>query len=195
VAADQKNAAARGAWIVFFDESGLSLTPTVRRSWAPIGQTPVLEHRFNWKRASMAAALCYPPSADHHHRRSQVAFHVQYDSYNTETLIGVLTELRAFLAPDPVMLIWDGLPAHRSKAMNDFVADQTEWLTVERLPGYAPDLNPVEALWSAIKGVELANLCPDTIDEAITLARNGIDRIRDNQQLAHSFLQHAGLSL
>lgn len=143
----------------------------------------------------MAAALCYLPSRGQHHRRSQVAFHVQYDSYNTETLLGVLAELRAFLAPDPVILIWDGLPAHRSKAMTAFLAEQTDWLTVERLPGYAPDLNPVEALWSSVKGVELANLCPDTIDEAITLARNGIDRIRANQQLTHSFLHHAGLSL
>lgn len=143
----------------------------------------------------MAAALCYPPGPHRHHRRSQVSFHVQYDSYNTETLLGVLAELRAFLAPDPVILIWDGLPAHRSKAMIAFLAEQTDWLTVERLPGYAPDLNPVEALWSSVKGVELANLCPDTIDEAITLARNGVDRVRANPQLTHSFLQHAGLSL
>ncbi|WP_263399804.1 transposase [Saccharopolyspora pogona] len=149
----------------------------MRRSWASIGQTPALEHRFNWKRASMAAALCYPPSPDDR-RKPEVAFHVQPDAYNTETLIGVLTELRAFLAPDPVTLVWDGLPARRSRAMIDFLATQADWLTVERLPGYAPDLNPVEALWSSVKGVELADLCPDTIDEAITLAQRGIDRIR-----------------
>jgi transposase len=195
VAADQKNAVARGAWIVFFDESGLSLTPTVRRSWAPIGQTPILEHRFNWKRASMAAALCYPPRPDEHHREPELAFHVQPDAYNTDTLIGVIDQLRAFLAAHPVTLIWDGLPAHRSKAMKDFLATQNDWLTVERLPGYAPDLNPVETLWANIKGTELANLCPDTINEAITAAREGIDRVRANKQLAHSFLHHAGLSL
>jgi transposase len=143
----------------------------------------------------MAAALCYPPRPDQHRRRPTVAFHVQPEAYNTDTLIGVLTELRAFLAPHPVTLIWDGLPAHRSKAMTAFLARQTDWLTVERLPGYAPDLNPVEALWSSIKGTELANLCPDTIDEAITKARNGIDRVRTNRQLPHSFLQHTGLSL
>ncbi|TDD39087.1 IS630 family transposase [Saccharopolyspora elongata] len=194
MAQDQKNAVERGAWIVFFDESGLSLTPTVRRSWAPIGQTPVLEHRFNWKRASMAAALCYPPNPDDR-RTPEVAFHVQYDSYNTETLIEVLDELRTFLAPQPVTLIWDGLPAHRSKAMTAFLATQADWLTVERLPAYAPDLNPVEALWSSVKGVELANLCPGTIDEAITCAQHGIDRVRATEHLPYSFLQHTGLSL
>jgi transposase len=53
------------------------------------------------------------------------------------------------------------LPAHRSTAMATFVASQRHWLVVERLPAYAPDLNPVEGLWSSLKAVELANLtCP-----------------------------------
>lgn len=142
----------------------------------------------------MAAALCYPPSLGDR-REPRLAFHVQPQAYNTEALTCVLTELRAFLDPDQVTLVWDGLPAHRSKAMNDFLAAQTDWLTVERLPAYAPELNPVETLWSNIKGTELANLCPNTIDQAITAARSGIGRVRTNQQLAHSFLQHAGLSL
>ena len=59
VAADSANAQRRRACLVFFDETALSLTPNVRRSWAPVGQPPVLQHRFNWKKASMAAALCY----------------------------------------------------------------------------------------------------------------------------------------
>src|SRR4051812_29218937 len=99
----------------------------------------------------MAAALCYPPSPDDP-RAPRLAFHVQPAAYNTETLINVLTELRTFLAPDQVTLIWDGLPAHRSKAMNTFLATQKDWLTVERLPAYAPELNPVETLWSNLKG-------------------------------------------
>jgi hypothetical protein len=58
LAADQANAQRRKACLVFFDESALSLTPNVRRTWAPRGQPPVLVHPFNWKKASMAAALC-----------------------------------------------------------------------------------------------------------------------------------------
>ena len=59
VAADKKSVCRKRAWIVFEDESGASLTPVVRRTWAPRGQTPVLRHPFNWKRISMAAALAY----------------------------------------------------------------------------------------------------------------------------------------
>jgi hypothetical protein len=44
--------------IVFWDESGASLLPVTRRTWAPRGHTPVIGHHFNWKRCSMAAAIC-----------------------------------------------------------------------------------------------------------------------------------------
>ena len=56
---------------------------------------------------------------------------------------------------------------------------QRHWLVVEPLPGYAPDLNPVEALWSSLKGIELANLAGDTLNDVITAAERGIQRIRD----------------
>jgi len=66
---------------------------------------------------------------------------------------------------------------------------------VEPLPGYAPDLNPVEGLWSSLKGVELANLAGDTLQDVITAAERGVQRIRDTHHLAYSFLRHCGLSL
>ena len=55
----RRNARRRRAAIVFWDESGVSLLPVTRRSWAPRGHTPVLRHRFKWRRMSMAAGLCY----------------------------------------------------------------------------------------------------------------------------------------
>ena len=71
---------------------------------------------------------------------------------------------------------------------------QRHWLVVEPLPGYAPDLNPVEALWSNLKGVELVNLAGDTLQEVIA-AERGVQRIRGTHHLAYSFLRHSGLSL
>jgi transposase len=90
---------------------------------------------------------------------------------------------------------WDGLPAHRSLAMRAWLRRQRHWLVVEPLPGYAPDLNPVEALWSNLKGVELANLAADTLKEVTAAAEQGIQRIRSTHWLAYSFLRHCGLSL
>jgi transposase len=189
LAEDQKGAARRKASIVFWDESGASLIPVVRRTWAPRGRTPVLRHPFNWKRLSMAAALCIRPGGG----GAQLAFHVQPGSYNTERLIVALTGLRRFLAGEKATLIWDGLPAHRSRAMHAWLNRQRSWLVVERLPAYAPDLNPVEGMWSNLKTVELANLVTDTLGDIIRAAHAGIDRIRRSPRLPYSFLHATGL--
>ena len=174
-----------------WDESGASLLPVVRRTWAPRGTTPVICHHFKWKRCSMAAALCYGSRGG----GAAVAFHHQLDAYNTQTLIGALAELRRALGGEKATLVWDGLPAHRSLAMAAWLRRQRSWLVIEPLPGYAPDLNPVEALWSSLKGVELANLAADTLQEVTAAAERGIQRIRDSHHLAYSFLRHCGLSL
>ncbi len=176
---------------MFWDESGAWLLPVTRRTWAPRGVTPVIRHRFKWKRASMAAGLCYGSRGG----GAALAFHHQVDAYNTETLIGALSELRRFLGGQKATLLWDGLPAHRSLAMGAWLGRQRSWLVVERLPGYAPELNPVEGLWSNLKGVELANLAADTVQEITAAAERGVQRIRATPHLAYSFLRHCGLSL
>jgi transposase len=151
----------------------------------------VLTHPFNWKKASMAAALCYGVRGG----GAQLCFHVTAGNYDTDTLIEVLGELRRFLGGEKATLLWDGLPAHRSRAMRAWLNRQRPWLVVERLPAYAPELNPVEGLWSSLKAVELANLCSPTLAEVIAQAHRGIDRVRRTPHLAYSFLRHTGLSV
>jgi transposase len=151
----------------------------------------VLVHRFNWKKASMAAALCYGVRGG----GASLGFHVQAGNYDTDTLIGVLSELRKFLGGEKATLLWDGLSAHRSRAMQAWLNTQRDWLVVERLPAYAPDLNPVEGLWSSLKAVELAHLTSPTLAEVIQQAHRGIQRVRRTPHLVYSFLRHAGLSV
>jgi hypothetical protein len=105
VAQDQKGALRRHAWVVFLDESGISLTPVVHRTWAPRGQPPVLVHPFGWRRASMCAAICAKIGGG----GAQVAFDIRPGSYNTDRLIEVLGELHRFLDGDKVTLVWDNL--------------------------------------------------------------------------------------
>jgi DDE superfamily endonuclease len=165
----------------------------VRSTWAPRGHTPVLAHHFNWQRASIAAALCFGSAGG----GCRLCFHVQPGSYNTQRLIGVLGQLRGFLGGQKVTLLWDGLPAHRSNKMRAFIASQRDWLVVERLPAYAPELNPTEALWGNLKGKggELACLAGDTLEEVIGAAQQGIDRVGRAPHLPYSFLRHSGLDL
>jgi len=140
----------------------------------------------------MAGALGYHASDPT--RGPRLCFHVQQDSYDTDSLIGVLANLGAFYAGEQVVLLWDGLGAHRSHAMRAWLATQA-WLTVERLPAYAPELNPVEYLWANLKAVELANFAGDQVAQVADTAEQGIHRVCDDQQVVWSFLAHTGLAL
>jgi hypothetical protein len=191
VATDQKGARAKSAWLVFFDESGISLIPPVRRTWSVRGRTPILRHRVAWKRASMAAALGYHPDGT----KARLCFHIQADSYDTDSLISVLEQLAGFYAGQRVVLLWDGLSAHWSYKMRAHLDAQRQWLTVERLPAYAPELNPVEYLWANLKGGELANFAGDTVPEVADQAQHAIQRVCDSDSLVVGFLAHTGLAL
>lgn len=191
LASHKKSARRRGALIVFEDEAGCSLLPSVNATWAPKGMTPVLRHHFSWKRISMAAALCYEPDG----RGAELVFSMRPGAYNDASLIEFLTELGELLSFRKVTLIWDGLPSHRSKKMQAFLHDQRSWLRVERLPGYAHELNPVEGVWGNVKRKELANLCPDNVEELEQVADEGLCRIGADVELCKAFLGQTPLRL
>ena len=128
---------------------------------------------LKWKRASIAAGLCYGSCGG----GAALALHHQVGAYDTTTLIGALEGLRRSLGSQKATLLWDGLAAHRSHAMRAWLGWQRSWLVVEPLPAYAPELNPMEPLWSSLKGVELANLAGESHD-VIAAAECGIHRIR-----------------
>ncbi len=140
---------------------------------------------------SMSGVLAYRPD------RSEAAFcfGMKKGAYNTESLIEFLGELHDHFDGDSVTVIWDKLSAHRSGTMKQWLATQRHWLRVEYLPGYAYDLNPVEQVWGNVKSTELANLCPDTLDEAHAAADTGLTRIGSDYDLCFNFLDHTGLSL
>ena len=139
----------------------------------------------------MAAALGYHPDST----RARLCFHLQQDAYDTDSLIGVLDQLRGFYAGQQVVLLWDGLSSHWSYKMRAHLDTQRDWLTVERLPAYAPELNPVEFLWANLKGAELVNFAGDTVAEVADQAQHGIQRVCDSDTLVVGFLAHTGLSL
>ena len=150
----------------------------------------MLVHAFNWKKMSIAAALAFSWDG----KRSRVFFQTKPDSYNSSSLVGFLRDLKRELRAKKCILIWDGLPAHKSREMKEYLATQKTWLMVEMLPGYAPDLNPVETLWGNVKGQELANLCADDLGHVAGALRRGMARVAANEELARAFLDHAGLS-
>lgn len=167
----------------------------VKQRWpqlrAPRGHTPVLRHALHWKRLSLAAALVYEPDGSDAHP----VFELRPGAYNGDTLIEFLIDLHELEPGRRMLLLWDGLPAHRSRCMTDWLNAPRTWLSVERLPGYAPELNPAEQVFGNLKSTELANLCRTAINEVQAIAEDGLDRIGTDTQLCFAFLRHAGLKL
>ena len=112
LAGAKKNARRRQAWLVFQDESGISQRPPVRRTWAPKGETPVLIHAFNWTKMSVSATLAYRWDG----ARSRLFFQTLPGSYNTESLIAFLKDLKRRFRGEKVILVWDGVLSQNSIA-------------------------------------------------------------------------------
>jgi hypothetical protein len=95
---------------------------------------------------SLIGLVCYHPDR----RRVRLAVGHVVGAYSTARLIPVLQRLPRLVDGDPVILVWDNAGAHHSRQMTAWLAGQTSWLQAVWPPGYAPDLNPVEGLWSAL---------------------------------------------
>ena len=190
LARGKKNARRWKAWILFYDESGISQRPSIRRTWAPRGETPVLIHSFNWKKLLVCLAFGFRWDG----RCYQVWFRTFPGSCNRHRVLAYLETLARHVGGRRVILIWDQLPAHKSTLVRDYLDAQRHWLRVEWLPGYAPELNPAEPLWGNIKGRELANRCSEDLADAASALRRGIRRVRRSHTLAWAFLRYSDLS-
>jgi transposase len=191
LAGTKKNAARQGATIVFLDESGFSERPSVQRTWAPRGQTPVLRYCFgHWKNLSAIGALAYSP----HGRRARFFLSLVPGAVRSEHILRFLSLLHQHHR-GPVIVIWDGVTTHRSLATREFAEREASWLTLVRLPAYAPELNPVEGAWSWFKRTVVGNFCPEghgPLHRVLRLARRRLTRQRP---LLLAFLHKSGLSL
>jgi transposase len=170
------------------DESGFSEQPSVRRTWARKGQTPVLSAPVNWQQLSAIGALALSP--DRSRVRTFLSLHA--GPLRAPQVIAFLRSLCRHLR-GKALLVWDRLSAHRARLTRDWRARQRHWLTVEWLPGYAPELNPVENLWAYLKAGDAANFCAlDLADLALHISRR-VRRVRTQHHLPWSFLKHSGL--
>jgi transposase len=140
VARVKKIAARQGRVIVFIDESGLSERPCRARTWAPKGETPVLQYRFSWKQLSVIAGISY----------WRFYFHLFNGSIKSPQIVEFLKALQTTIGKK-LLIIWDGLQAHRSKLVRAHVEAQRGRIVIERLPAYAPEMNPVECIWGYLK--------------------------------------------
>jgi transposase len=184
VAGAQKGAQAHGQTILFIDESGFYPLPSVVRTYAPRGHTPIL--REWWTRDHLSAISAIAPEA-------KLYFACQDRPINSEDVVAFLEHLLREV-PGRMVIIWDGAPIHRSHVVHAFLgAGAAGRLHVERLPAYAPELNPGEGLWAYLKGVELRNICCFNLAHLRAELREAVKRVRQKPRVIRGFFRGAKL--
>lgn len=189
MAASKKNALKDG-WLVFIDESGFSESGVVRHTWAPRGKTPILRTKGNsWKRMSMIGAVAYRVDGS----RSRLFMRTKRGAVHAEQFVSFLAHLQRHMR-GRVIVIWDNLHGHRSTLVRQW-AQRHPRCHLTYLPAYAPELNPVEALWAWLKGTRLANYSREDLDPLADEVRRGARAVRQRPDLLRSFLHRSGLFL
>jgi putative transposase len=180
VAAHSKRARRLAAHLVLLDESGMLLAPLVRRTLAPRGQTPFLVQRAKHReKTSLLAALTLSPKKQ---RLGLYFSGLINQGFNQEAVAYFLRQLLKHLR-GPVIVIWDRGTMHRGPEIRRLQSDYPR-LHLESLPSYAPELNPVEQVWTHLKWGRLCNWAPQDVGELAETAYRELHRIRtDPKQL------------
>ena len=160
------------------------LLPGVVKSWAPIGEPPVLHHGNIYTHLSLISAVS--PEGD-------FVFQLQETSYTSADVIAFLEHLHATTG-GKLLVVWDSAPIHRSLEIKEFLtAGAAAWLRLEALPGYAPDLNPDEGIWNHLKYVELKNQCFQTLAPLREAAETALAKIKATPEIVKGCFRQARL--
>ncbi len=189
MAGRQKRSATSGKAIILIDESGFMLQPTVRRTWAPEGQTPVSRAWDRRDRWSVLSALTVSPAR----RRVGLLFDVWPCNVDAAAVLAMLRNVRR-RHPRGFILVLDRWSVHRA-AVRRFLARGGGRVEVEWLPAYAPELNPVEQVWQRAKYTDLANFVPRQAEHLRRAVEASLVTTRGQQRTLRSCFAYAKLKL
>jgi transposase len=148
-----------------------------------VGQTPVLRHKLTRDHLSVISAV----SAE-----GDLYLQVREKAFDSVGIIGFLQHLQAQVE-GPLVLVWDGAPIHRSKAIRAYLAEGAATrIRLERLPGYAPDLNPDEGIWQYLKHVEMKNLCCEDRPHLTRELDCAVERLRQKPNIITACFEQVG---
>lgn len=188
MASGKKNMARLGAHLVFIDESGFLLIPSVRKSWAPRGQTPIHRHRYRHRKVSVISGVSVSP------KRYHFGLYFQYHLKNIQQaeVCDFLRHLLRHLRRD-VIVLWDNASIHKGKQIRDLCRRYPR-LHLEAFPPYAPELNPDEGVWRHAKH-NLANGRPDDLEELVAAVIESLQEVACSQPNLRGCVRQTGLSL
>lgn len=141
-----RHAKASGGEVYFWDESGFRADTVHGRTWGVKGQTPIVERPGQRQSISAASAV---------NIRGGFWYCTYQGGLNAALFVSLLRRMMRYRR-SPVHLVVDGLPAHKTALVKAYVASTQGRLTLHFLPGYAPDLNPDELVWSYMKRTGVA---------------------------------------
>jgi putative transposase len=191
LAGNFKKSAAGSGVILAADEVGFMMMPSVKKTWAPIGQTPLVHYRNRHRRkVSVLGAVALQPATG----QFQLLCDFYPDSYvRSEQCASFLHRLLAEYPHGPIDLVWDNLQAHKSPIVKEVLAEHPR-LTLHYLPPYSPDLNPAGGIWSLAKYHRMANHNIDELEILHQEAARHLHDIGEDQSLLRSCFQGAGLA-
>jgi transposase len=183
MASDQKKAVDEQRPVVWIDESAFALLAAVVRTYAPRGQTPILEAPLSWDHLSAIGALTLD---------GRWYMGVQERAFRSKDIVGFLKRLLRYI-PGKLLVLWDQLPAHRGQPIQAFLANGGgARIHLELLPAYAPELNPTEGAWQHLKYVEMKNLCCHDLPELRHELRKAKERLRHKTDVLRGRIQLPG---
>lgn len=174
MAPHKKKAAGLGAHLVFADESGFLLIPPLRKTWAPRGRTPTVRHHQRHERLSAISGVSVSPKG----KRLGLYIQIHAGSIRQEEACLFLRHLLKHLRGH-VVVLWDNLRVHGGEQIRRLCA-RFPRLRLERFPPYAPELNPDEGVWAALKGT-LANGRPDDAGELAEHLADAAEELANSQ--------------
>jgi transposase len=183
LARDQKKAIEEGRTVVFADQSGFYLLPSKVRTYAPVGQTPIIKAPLSRDHLSAMGGIT---------PEGKLYLMVQERAYRGADVVGFLKHLTRHVS-GKLLVLWDGAPIHRSRAVKEYLSNgAAHRIHLEQLPGYAPELNPAEGIWSYLKRVELKNLCCQSISHLHYELRKAVDRLRHKTNVILGCIKQPG---
>jgi transposase len=166
------------------------MNPCVKATWAPVGKTPVVQYR-NRHHRKISALGAIALQAD---QTLQLLMDWHPDSYVRGPEAAAFVQRLLNQIEGPVDLVWDNLQAHKSPLIKELL-QRNPRLQLHYLPPYAPDLNPVETLWSMVKYHRMANHAIDDLETLHAEARRHVNDVAAEQRLLKACFKSAGLAL
>jgi len=187
----ERQARERNAYLAFVDESGFMMTPTIRRTFAPRGSTPVNKVFDPHGRVSVSGAITISPGRT----RVSLQYYMLADNVNFRgpSVVDFLKHLQNRIR-GPITIMWDQIIIHSSDVVLEYL--QTVPLIVtESFPAYAPELNPVDRVWFYLKYDRFPNYTPPTMTELRRTVESEIKRLQGKPGLLRSFIRQSGVPL